>query len=63
MVRSIGTINQDCYPATISYADVLLTLNREPRGDVETFATGYTLGRRNYRLVQLIYVSGLTQLG
>ncbi|MGH8078896.1 MAG: SpvB/TcaC N-terminal domain-containing protein, partial [Lysobacter sp.] len=40
----------DCYPASVSYANVVITLTPEARTDRETFATGRRVGSRNWRL-------------
>ena len=49
--QSVTTFKSlECYPASVSYATTMITLNRESRPDPETFATGFGLGQRNYRL-------------
>ncbi|HEX5749738.1 MAG TPA: FG-GAP-like repeat-containing protein [Archangium sp.] len=54
-----GSPHLDCYPSSVAYNGTTLTLHRELRPDVVTFANGRSLGRTSYRLKTLdVQVSG-----
>jgi RHS repeat-associated protein len=49
---------RDCYPSSVSYANVVVTLNGEARTDIETFATGKRLGLQDNRLHSIVITVG-----
>ncbi|WP_162140733.1 FG-GAP-like repeat-containing protein [Arenimonas oryziterrae] len=53
-----SAITVECYPASVTYANVAITLNRADRTDIDTFATGYTLGKRKRLLKSVDVVVG-----
>ncbi|MFY0566796.1 FG-GAP-like repeat-containing protein [Archangium lansingense] len=54
-----GSPHLDCYPSSVAYNGTTVTLHREGRPDVTTFADGRSLGRTSYRLKTIdVQVSG-----
>jgi RHS repeat-associated protein len=54
-----GGLNTDCYPSSITYANVTINVYRESRPDIETIGTGQSLGHQGHRLKSIdILVDG-----
>ncbi len=61
-IKSTGGGTRNCYPGSISYAGVVVTINRETRPDVTSFATGSSLASQRHRLKSIVVtVNGVTR--
>lgn len=55
-----GGGTRNCYPGSISYAGVVVTINRETRPDIPIFATGASLAAQRHRLKSIsVTVNGV----